>query len=173
MDINPSDLVIDTIYNGSTWFAKCTGIRITHKPSGFFGEAKDERSQHRNREVAYNILLEKLKDWDGMVATAYSENSVLKEEIAQLKSTIQYAAQMESIDKENLEKLQAVASTFNSRFSQDQETIAELKTQIVSQNKFRDLDSKQIAYLFEERQELLRRIDILAGADSGDTHWRL
>lgn len=39
-----------------------TGVRLVHKPSGIVAEAVSERSQHKNREIAYERLLSKLKD---------------------------------------------------------------------------------------------------------------
>lgn len=34
-----------------------TGIRITHLPTGLMAECKTERSQHRNRRIAMDMIL--------------------------------------------------------------------------------------------------------------------
>ena len=39
-----------------------SGVRITHRPTGVTAIARDERSQHRNRELALRRLREKLED---------------------------------------------------------------------------------------------------------------
>lgn len=36
------------------------GVKVTHRPTGLFAVSEDERSQHRNREVAWNKLQEML-----------------------------------------------------------------------------------------------------------------
>lgn len=47
----------------------CTGIRVTHKPTGISVLANDERSQHANREVAMRkleVALAELRDAPGI-----------------------------------------------------------------------------------------------------------
>ena len=39
-----------------------SGVRITHRPTGVTAVARDERSQHRNRELALRRLREKLEE---------------------------------------------------------------------------------------------------------------
>ena len=39
-----------------------SGVRITHRPTGVTAVARDERSQHRNRELALRRLREKLEN---------------------------------------------------------------------------------------------------------------
>lgn len=39
-----------------------SGVRFTHIPSGIAAESMDSRSQHKNREIAFNRLLQKLRD---------------------------------------------------------------------------------------------------------------
>ena len=39
-----------------------SGVRFTHIPSGIVAESTDSRSQHKNREIAFNRLLQKMQD---------------------------------------------------------------------------------------------------------------
>lgn len=34
-----------------------TGVRVTHLPTGLMAECKTERSQHRNRSIAMDMIL--------------------------------------------------------------------------------------------------------------------
>lgn len=38
------------------------GVKVLHKPTGLFATSEEERSQHRNRDVAWNKLQEMLAD---------------------------------------------------------------------------------------------------------------
>jgi peptide chain release factor 2 len=39
-----------------------SGVRLTHRPTGLAAVARDERSQHRNRQLALRRLREKLEE---------------------------------------------------------------------------------------------------------------
>lgn len=60
MDIDPKDLKVEAIRRrppGGQHVGTESGIRVTHIPSGLVAEADTERSQHRNRDIALEMIL--------------------------------------------------------------------------------------------------------------------
>lgn len=62
--IDPADFKVDTYRDPDTpgWFRSSdSGVRVTHTPTGIFVDCHTERSQHANKALAWEAVLDQLK----------------------------------------------------------------------------------------------------------------
>lgn len=94
IDINPADLRVDTFRasgaGGQHVNKTESAIRITHVPTGVVAECQDQRSQHRNRDKAMQMLKSRLYDIE------LQKQHAERDEIEAGKTKIEWGSQIRS-----------------------------------------------------------------------------
>ncbi|MDR1234088.1 MAG: peptide chain release factor 2 [Holosporales bacterium] len=116
IEINDSDLRIDTYRSsgaGGQHVNKTdSAVRITHFPTGIVSQSQIDRSQHRNREIAMNMLRSKLYALKLKEQEDATKNSQNKTDIAwgnQIRSYVLQPYQLVKDTRTGVEKGNAMA----------------------------------------------------------------
>jgi len=115
IEINPADLRID-VYRASGAGGQHvnkteSAVRITHMPSGVVTQCQNDRSQHKNKDVAMKQLKAKLYELE--VQKRNSEQQVMEDS----KSDIGWGSQIRSyvLDQSRIKDLRTLVETSNTQ----------------------------------------------------------
>lgn len=77
-ELNPADIVVDVMCKAMGGFApvNTSGVRVTHKPSGVSVTVDSERSQHKNKHLAWEKLRAILAALQPQPAAAVSDEEI-------------------------------------------------------------------------------------------------
>lgn len=113
IEINPADLRIDTYRasgaGGQHVNRTDSAIRITHVPTGIVVQCQSDRSQHRNRAEAMNMLKARLYELE------MQKRNAEKEKIEASKTDIEWGHQIRSyvLDQSRIKDLRTGVETGN------------------------------------------------------------
>ncbi len=115
IEINPADLRIDTYRAGGAGGQHVnktdSAVRITHLPTGIVVQCQNERSQHKNRDMAFKLLRAKMYEFEMQKRTAE------KQAAEDAKTDIAWGHQIRSyvLDQSRIKDLRTGIETGNTQ----------------------------------------------------------
>lgn len=88
--LTKKDFIVDTFRAGGKGGQKQnkteSGVRVRHPASGAAGESREERSQHRNKEIAFNRLIKspKFRMWHAAKCVELLKGETVEEAVEKM-----------------------------------------------------------------------------------------